>query len=66
MNFFSPEIALYLCKYTIWPCMEYGCHVWAGAPCCYLQLLDKLRKHIRRTVVPSLAACLEPLAHRPL
>ena len=46
------------------PCMEYCCHVWAGAPSCYLELLDKLQKWICRTVGPSLAASLEPLAHR--
>ena len=34
MKFVSPEVALYLCKSTIWPCMEYCCHVWAGAPTC--------------------------------
>ena len=39
------------------------CHVWAGAPSCYLELLDKLQKWICRTVGPSLAASLEPLAH---
>ena len=44
--------------------MEYCCHVWAGAPSCHLELLDKLQKWICRTVGPSLAACLEPLAHR--
>ena len=32
MKFLSPEVALYLCKSTIRPCMEYYCHVWAGAP----------------------------------
>ena len=32
--------------------MEYCCHVWAGAPDCSLELLDKLH-----------AASLEPLAH---
>ena len=48
MKFLSPEVALYLYKSTIWPCMEYCCHVWAG----------------HRTVGPSLAASLEPLAHR--
>ena len=43
--------------------MEYCCHVWAGAPNCYLELLDKLQKCIIcRTVGPSLAASLEPLA----
>ena len=64
MKFFSPQVALYLYKSTIRPCMEYCCHVWAGAPGCYLELLDKLQKRICRTVGPSLAASLEPLAHR--
>ena len=31
---------------------------------CYLDLLDKLQKQICRIVGPSLAASLEPLAHR--
>ena len=53
----------YLYKSTIGLCMEYCCHVWAGAPSCYLELLDKLQKWICRTVGPSLAASLEPLAH---
>ena len=43
--------------------MEYCCHVWAGAPICYLELLDKLQKRICRTVGPSHAASLESLAH---
>ena len=64
MKFLSPEVALYLYKSTIRPCMEHCCHVWAGAPSCYLELLDKLQKRICRTVGPSLAASLEPLAHR--
>ena len=64
IKFLSPEVALYLYKSTIRPCMEYCCHVWAGAPSCYLELLDKLQKRICRTVGPSLAASLEPLAHR--
>ena len=63
IKFLSPEVALYLYKSTIHPCMEYCCHVWAGAPSCYLELLDKLQKRICRTVGPSLTASLEPLAH---
>ena len=43
--------------------MEYCCHIWAGAPSCYLELLYKLQKWLYRTVGPSLAAYLEPLAH---
>ena len=34
--------------------------VWAGAPSCYLELLDNPQKRICRTVGPSLAASLEP------
>ena len=30
MKFLSPEVALYLYKSTICPCMEYCCHIWAG------------------------------------
>ena len=64
MKFLSPEVALYLYKSTIHPCMEYCCQVWAGVPSCYLDLLDKLQKQIGRIVGPSLAASLQPLAHR--
>ena len=44
MKFLSPEAAVYLYKSAIHPCMEYRCHIWAGAPSCYLELLDKLQK----------------------
>ena len=44
MKFLSPEVALYLYKSIIWPCMEYCSHVWAGGPSCYLELLDKPQK----------------------
>ena len=39
MKFLSPEVALYLYKSTIQPCVEYCCHVWAGAPSCYLKYM---------------------------
>ena len=63
IKFLSPDVGLCLYKSTIRPCMEYCCHVWAGAPSCYLELLDKLQKWIWRTVGPLLAASLEPLSH---
>ena len=63
MQFFSLEVALYLYKSTICPCIEYCCHVWAGAPSCCMEFLDKLLKLICQIVGPSLAASLEPLAH---
>ena len=40
MKILSPDIALYLFKSTIGICMKYCCHVWVGAPSCYLELLD--------------------------
>ena len=43
---------------------EPGFHVWAGASSCYLEILDKLQKRVCRTVGPSFAVSLEPLAHR--
>ena len=64
MKFLSPEVALYLYKSTIRLCMEYCCHIWAGASSCYLDLLDKQQKQICRIVGPSLDGSLEPLAHR--
>ena len=64
IKFLSPEVALYFYKSTIRLCMEYCCHIWAGASSCYLGFLEKLQKRICRTVVPSLAASLEPLTHR--
>ena len=64
VKFLSPEVSLYLYKFTIRPCMEYCCQAWAGAPNCYLERLDKLQKRICKTVGPLLAASLEPVAHR--
>ena len=63
MKFLSPEVALYFYKSIIRPCTEYCCYVWAGAPSCYLELLDKLQNRIYRTIGPSLATSLEHLAH---
>ena len=40
----SPEVALYIYKLTMQPCMKHCCHVWADARSCYLELLDKLQK----------------------
>ena len=62
MKFVSPEVALYLYRSTIQPCIKYCCQVWADAPSYYLKL-PKLQTWIFRTVDPSLAASLEPLAH---
>ena len=63
MKFRSPKVAFFLNKSPIRPCMEYCCQVWAGAPSCYLELLDKLQKQICRTVGPSLGGSFESLAY---
>ena len=63
MKFLSAEVTLYLYRPTIWPSMEYWCRIWVRTPSCYLELLDKLQKWICRTVSPSLATYLKPLAH---
>ena len=39
------------------------CRVCAGAPSCYLDVLDKLHKRIYRTVGPSVAGSFAPLLH---
>ena len=43
---------------TIQPSMEYCCHIWAGAPSCYLKLLVKLQKCLCRTVRQSFTCWL--------
>ena len=57
------KVALDLYKSTTQPYIEYCCHVWAGAPCFYLELLHKLQKQICGTVGPSLTASYEHLSH---
>ena len=63
MKFLLPELALYLFKSTILPCMEYRCHVQAGAPSCYLEFLNKPQKQTCRNDDPSLTASFVPLNH---
>ena len=63
MKCLLPEVALYLYKSTIHPCMEHCCHVWTGAPSFYLKFLDKLQNHLCSFVGPSHATSLETLAH---
>ena len=63
IKFLSPEVAMYLCKSTILPCLEYCCPVWSCSSSSYLEMLDELLKWICRTAGLSLAASLELLAH---
>ena len=61
---FSPEVPLYLHKSTMQSGMKYCCHVWAGAPSCYLLKLDQLQKRICRIVGPAFPESLKALTHR--
>ena len=63
MKFLSAEIALYLYKLAIRPCIEYYCHVRAGDPNCYLEILDKPQKRMCRTGVTLLVASIEAFAY---
>ena len=63
-SFFLLRLLFISIKCTIRFYMEYCCHVWSGAPRCYLELLDKLEKWICRIIGSSLPAPLEPFAHR--
>ena len=47
LSFFLQRLLAVSLKSTIQPFMEYCCHVWASAPSCYLELLDKLLKICR-------------------
>ena len=38
--------------------MEYCCHIWAGAPSCYLELLDKLKNEYAGLLVLQLLLLL--------
>ena len=39
-----PEVVLHLYNSIICPCMEYCCHILAGAPNCFFELLGQLQK----------------------
>ena len=63
-RFLTPEAILHLYKSTIRPCMEYCCHIWAGAPASCLDLLDKIQKRVVNLVGPILSSSLQPLFHQ--
>ena len=60
MKFLSPEVALYLYKSTIRPYMEYCCHIWAGAPSCYLNCWISYRNGYTGLLVLHLLSLLNP------
>ena len=52
MKFLSPEVALYLYKSNIWPCIEYCCHVWAGDPNCFFGIWNLCSSELAQLVPP--------------
>ena len=62
--YLTPESILYLYKSTIRPCMEYCCHIWAGASCTALRSLDKIQNRLLNLVGPELFSTLDSLSHR--
>ena len=63
-NFLSPESILYLYKATIRPCIEYCCHIWAGASADCLSLLDRIQRRITNIIGPDLSSNFQSLSHR--
>ena len=61
IKFLSLEVVLCLYKSTLRQCMEYCCHVLAGAPKRDLNILHMFQKRVCKAVGPA----LEPLAHLP-
>ena len=62
-KFLSPESILYLYKATIRPCIEYCCHIWAGASADCLSLLDRIQRRITNIVGPDLSSNFQSLSH---
>ena len=63
MKFISPEVILYLYKYTMRHFIECCCYIWVGSAMCYLYVVDKLHRRLCRTVGPTLAASFKPLGN---
>ena len=58
---FTTSVArTFSCTSFVPACMEYCCHVWAGAPSCYLELLDKLKNGYAGLLVLHLLPLLNP------
>ena len=60
IKFLSHELTLYVNKSTIQIYKEYCCHVCAGAPGCYLNMLDNLQKQVVGLLVQHWLSLLDP------
>ena len=60
MKCISPEVDLYNYKSMIQPYMKYCFRVWAGAPSCYFELLDKIQNRYAGLLALHLLSLLNP------
>ena len=63
MEVFSPDVVLYLFKYTFWSSMEYCCHALSERSKMLPDILDRFQNCVCKAVDPSLSDSLKPLAH---
>ena len=63
-SYLSQAAILHIYKSLVRPCMEYCCHLWAGAPSTSLNLLDRIQRRVVNIVGPDLSAKLDNLSHR--
>ena len=64
IKLFSPEFVLCFYKSTIWPFIEFSCHILDGIPGCYLDILVEQQKGVFWTILHSLGTSLIPLTYR--
>ena len=58
----STKVGLYLYKFIIRSCKENCSRIWAGAPSCYLDMLDEQRNGYVGLLVFHLVLFFEPFA----
>ena len=64
IKFLSSEFTHCFYKFTIWPFIEFSCHILDGIPGCYLDILDEQQKRIFWTIIHSLGTSLISLTYR--
>ena len=63
-KFIPPSALLYFYKTSIRPLIEYCSHIWAGAPDCYLRMLDKVQRRLCYLFGEDMSMSLDSLGHR--
>ena len=63
-HYLTPDAILHLYKSLIRPCMEYCCHIWAGASTSMLNMLERIQVRVINMIGPNLSSGLQSLSHR--